>query len=127
MEIIKVKKSELLDVLRANRTRHRSVVEAAMKTYRAEAIKQLDHMLADAKQGKRIRRTVTLIEPMDQTKDYDRVIRMIEMSVEEEIALSEKDFRMYVMDDWSWKAQFASSARGYLARSALADSLGEEE
>ncbi|MBA2774756.1 MAG: hypothetical protein H0U36_12045, partial [Nocardioidaceae bacterium] len=35
--------------------------------------------------------------------DYDRVLTMAEMSVEDVIELTADDFAMYVMDQWHWK------------------------
>jgi len=40
-------------------------------------------MLEDARKGRPIQRSVTLTEPSNQVKDYDRVITMLEMSVED--------------------------------------------
>lgn len=70
-------------------------------------------MLAEAKHGKRIRRAVSLIEPMDQTRDYDRAIRMVDLDTRDTLELEESEFRQYVMDDWTWKQQFNHSNRAY--------------
>jgi hypothetical protein len=111
---IRVKRGELLDVLRKNRAAHRETFERATIGYRKRAIEELDASLRDAKEGKKIRRTISLVEPMDQTKDYDRVIRMLEMSVDEVIVIGAHEFQQYVMDDWSWKEAFTSSNSAYL-------------
>jgi hypothetical protein len=55
-------------------------------------LKELDRMLADAKEGRPIQRSVTLTEPSNHTKDYDRVITMLEMSVDETIVLDAGEF-----------------------------------
>jgi hypothetical protein len=57
-------------------------------------------MLADAKAGLPIRRSVTLTEPSNHVKDYDRVITMLEMSVDDTVTLDAQDFDRYVMDNW---------------------------
>lgn len=121
MEAINVKRDELLTVLKANRENHRKIFLEAQEGYRAMAITELDSWLAEAKAGKRIRRALTLIEPVDQTKEYDRAVRMLEMSVDERVLLSEHDFQCYVMDEWHWKQQFNSSNIGY--SKTLRDSL----
>ena len=113
MNSIKVKKSELLDVLKKNRGNHRIIFLEASEGYRAAAIEELDKMLADAKAGRKIRRSLTLVEPQDQTRDYDRAIRMLEMSTDDVIELEEHDFAQYVLDDWSWKRQFLLSNSTY--------------
>jgi len=113
MNSIKVDKTELLTVLRENREKHKTIFAEAQEGYRTAAIKELDAMLADAEAGKQIRRSLTLIEPQDQTRDYDRAIRMLEMSQDDVIELEEHDFAQYVLDDWSWKRQFLFSNAAY--------------
>lgn len=113
MDSIKVNKSELLTVLRENREKHRAIFLEATEGYRLAAIDELDKMLKDAKQGRQIRRSLSLVEPQDQTRDYDRVIRMLEMSQDDVVELAEHDFMQYVLDDWSWKRQFLLSNTAY--------------
>ena len=113
MHAVTVNKDQLLGVLRENRDKHRSIFIEAQQGYREAVIHELDSMLADAKAGKKIQRAITLREPVDQTADYDRVIRMMEMSVDTEIDLEEHEFNMYVLDEWSWKQNFTASNYAY--------------
>lgn len=115
MDSITVKKDELLAKMKTNRDNHRGVFEKAQEVYRAQIIKELDQMLDDAKQGRKIKRMVMLPEPEDHTSDYDRVIAMLEMSVDDEIDLAEHDFQQYVLDHWAWERSFASNTSSYLA------------
>jgi hypothetical protein len=111
---IRVKRAELLEALRKNRDTHKDTFEQATVGYRKRAIEELDSSLADAKAGKKIRRSIGLVEPMNQTKDYDRVIRMLEMTVDDVVTIGATEFQQYVMDDWSWKEQFTASNSAYL-------------
>ena len=113
MQSIKVSKATLLAVLVKNRAAHRAIFEEAMDGYRKEVIKQLDAQLNRAKAGKRVNLAFALYEPQDQTKDYDRAIGMLEMSLEDDILLAENDFKCYVLDDWSWKQKFLASNSTY--------------
>lgn len=113
MSPVKINREKLLDVLRANRDNHRKIFLEAQHGYRAKAIQELDAMLHEARDNKRIRRSLSLIEPIDQTREYTRAITMLEMSVEDEITLSDLDFRQLVMDEWSWKGQFLTANRAY--------------
>ena len=113
MNIVKIKKADLLKVLKENRAAHRKIFEEALVGYKKKVIELLDKKLQEARTGIRVRMVFNLIEPQDQTKDYDRAIRMLEMSIEKVIELSEQDFKAYVMDDWSWKFQFLSSNSAY--------------
>jgi hypothetical protein len=118
METGKVKKAELLKILKKNRAEHREIFEEASEAFRKEVIKVLDQRLVDAKAGKRIRLRIDLTQPMDQTEEYDQAIAMCEMSVDDEIELSHENFRNYVLDKWHWRDQFIASNRAYSAKAA---------
>jgi hypothetical protein len=109
MNAINVDKAKLIETLKANREKHRKIFLEAQEGYREQVVAELDKMLDEARSGKKIRRAIHLIEPMDQTKDYDRAIAMLEMSVDATVALEEHDFQSYVLDQWGWKSQFNHS------------------
>ncbi len=118
METVKVNKFKLLEKLRHNRSEHREIFEEASAAVRKEVIKVLDQRLEDAKIGKRISLRIDLVQPMDQTEEYDQAIAMCEMSVDDEITLSHENFRCYILDKWHWRDQFIASNRGYSAKAA---------
>lgn len=116
METVRVKKDQLLSKVRENRRAHRDLFLKAQEGYREKVIEELDIMLRDAREGKKIRRGISLPEPIDQTRDYDRVVAMLEMSVDEYIELNPTEFAQYVLDDWQWKANTMHINSSYLAR-----------
>lgn len=113
---VRIKKQELLDVVKANLAKHKEIVDEAFAKYREMAIAELDAMLAEAKAGKRIRRAVSLVEPIDQTPEYTSLIRKLEMSTENEVSLEEHEFECFVMDRWQWKRQWSTSNSMYSAK-----------
>lgn len=113
MHVVKVKRAELLDVVKKNREEHRKLFEEAQVGFRARVIERLDKMLSDARAGVRYDLMVSLAPPIDQTKDYDRIIKALEMSVDEEIELDEREFAQYVMDDWQWKQNVLATNSAY--------------
>lgn len=113
MQSVNLKRDILLGKIKSNREAHRAIFEEATIGYRKAVIAELDSMIADAKAGKRIRHSINLIEPMDQTKEYDRVISMLEMSIDESVELEQHEFAQYVLDDWHWKGQFMASNMHY--------------
>jgi hypothetical protein len=119
MENITVQKAELLAALQKNREGHRKIFEEALDGYHKEAVRVLEGQLALAKANKKVNAHIMISRPSDQTKDYDRAILMVEMSVGDTITLSEMDFANYVMDDWSWKDQFLTSNRAYSQTAAF--------
>lgn len=116
MQTVKVKREELLTKVQENRKSHRDLFEKAQEVYREEMISELDRMLEDAKRHLKIRRSVSLPEPEDHTKDYDRIITMLVMSVDPVIELDQATFAMYVMDQWQWSASFAANTISYTSR-----------
>lgn len=119
MHSVKIKKTELLEAIRVNLAKHREVVNEALAEYRLQAIAQLDQMIADAKEGKRIRRSLTLVEPMDQSAEYTSAIRKLEMSVEEVIEIDAHSFDCLVLDRWQWKTQWATVNATYSGKALL--------
>jgi hypothetical protein len=114
MHDVTVKKEELLERVRSNRNNHRAIFERAVEVYRERALAELEQWVEDLKNGRKIRRSLSLVEPVDYTKEYDRVITMLEMSIDDEIELTAQDFARFVMDDWEWKETFRTSTASYL-------------
>jgi hypothetical protein len=95
MNTVKVKREDLLAKVRANRESHRELFLKARANYRKFIIEELDRMLADARTGRQIRRSIDPVQPVqprDHTGDYDRTIMMLEMSVEDRIILDATQF-----------------------------------
>ena len=125
MDSIRISVAKLRETVRANRDNHRAIYEESFKKYRDMAIAELERMLADAKAGKKIRRSVHLTPPMNQTKDYDRVLKMLDMTTDDVVELSEDDFAQYVMDEWRWKEQFTQVNSTYSPRAVPADDVDD--
>lgn len=114
MKTVKVKRDELIERIRKNRDAHRAIFREAQEVYRQEVIKLLEQRLEDARNGRKIERGIRLQEPEDHTEDYDRVLTMLEMSVDAEIEISQMEFAQYVMDDWSWKDAWLANTAAYV-------------
>jgi len=114
MHTVRINKEEFIVRVRENRDNHRAVFEAALEGYRLRMQTELERRLHDLRKGRKINQHLGLPEPEDHTDDYDRVLTMAEMSVDEIIELEADDFAMYVMDQWRWKQSFADSTAWYL-------------
>lgn len=102
---VTVKKVELLEALRTNRTSHVKLYEDALIGYRNRLLEFFTEQLDNLKGNKEARTSFGSAAPICRTKDYDVVIRMLEMSTADEISVSQQQFQQYVMDDWSWSQQ----------------------
>jgi hypothetical protein len=115
-------KTEVLNTLRANRENHRAIFEEALEGYRKFAIKEFENRIKAIKAGKMVY-YVSLTQPSDHTKDYDRIISLLEMAEGDFIPLDERQFAQYIQDDWDWKQQSltANSTYSMTASRQLAD------
>lgn len=121
MKDVTVPKAELRTVVQKNRDAHLGIFEEAVDGYREQVLVSLQNHINEVRQGRVKHVLINFPYPEDHTRDYDRVLTMLDMSIEDEIVLDETDFAMYVMDDWGWKRQFlvANAAYSTTARSQL--------
>lgn len=108
---IKVYKPELLDKLQAGLAKHRAEYEKAkanhihaVRTFLAEALER-----AKAGDVSDVNVPHELQRPGNFSKDFERAICMIEMSVEGQIEIDENTFKQWVMGEWSWAGNFEAS------------------
>lgn len=122
---VKVRRDELLSVLRQNRERHVRDYHAACVGYREVALRRIEEGFQEARgvvnrlkdgQTVAVNFRIGLSAPVSYEKAYDQIIRMMEMSVDAEIDLTAGQFACFVMDDWEWKEEWASSNALYTRR-----------
>src|SRR5206468_8580320 len=92
MQKIKVEKPKLLAILQKNRDAHHEIFLEAQKGFRKTVIQELEKRLELARAGKRVDQYLRLPEPVDRTRDYDRVISMLKMDLTDTVELSETDY-----------------------------------
>ena len=116
MRKVKVKRDELLAKVRVNREKHVAEYDEAVAGYKQAAAKAIDRAMeklkrqvADLEAGEVLQLAAVqfdLAVPQNHSMDYDQVIAMLEMSVDEELEIQSDEFACYVMDDWGWKEAF---------------------
>ncbi len=113
MKKVKVSKSRLIESMTKNRENHRKIFLEALDGWKKKVIEELEKSVADARDGKQFRTSLHLPQPTDHTSDYDTVIAMAEMSVDDDIELDHVEFLRYVRDEWGWKEDFLSTSSLY--------------
>ncbi len=113
MNTIKVKKDELRATVTANHASHKNIFEAVSRMYRDRCIEELGRRLDAARSGGKFNPFLNLQPPQDHSDDYLRILKQLEMSVEDTITLTDGEFAQYVMDDWNWKGLFTSTNAFY--------------
>lgn len=111
--IITVAKDELLAKIKDNRDKHRTVFLAALEGYKREAIRVFNAHIREIEEGKARAVSVSLTPPEDHTRDYDRVIGMLEMDQGDTFRLDQGTYQSYVDDDWMWKRQWSKLSSTY--------------
>lgn len=105
MSAVTVNKVDLLKTLSENREAHTLEYAEAKEGYRQKVIEQMKENLAKAEAGGELEILINLQAPENHTKDYDKVIRMLQMSVNETVVITEHEFSQYVLDEWGWSAR----------------------
>jgi hypothetical protein len=109
MRFVKVNRDDLLIIVRKNLIKHIEDFKEAVSDYKEVVLKMSKDNLELALAG--------TLEKIDEIKSiprkpesyessYTRAIRMLEMSVDEEIELEEDIFNQLVLDEWNWKSSF---------------------
>lgn len=115
---VRLRREELLEKIRTNRDEHRKIFEEALEGWKKTVTEALDRALKDALQGRRYRPSHHIPQPQDHTDEYDTVIAMLEMSLDEELELTRQEFANYALDNWNWQHDFLVTAASYGSMSA---------
>lgn len=121
---ITVRKVELLSKLKLGLEKHQKAFEEATAGHVVAVRAFLTEALERANVGdvSNVHVPRSLESPGNFSKDFERAIAMIEMSVNDEIELDEQTFKQWVMGEWSWANSFEASTMaigGYLSSKGL--------
>lgn len=110
---IKVNKAKLIAKIEENKARHIEAYAKAVVAYKAEALKQLAEQTKIAEEGGLMIK-VSLTTPVDNRKNYDKIIDMFNWEVEEEVELEQQEFNEYVQDETEFARHAFASNQMYL-------------
>lgn len=113
MRTVRVHASQLLAQLKTNRTKHIDEFQDLKSKYLDAAAKKLRAALHDVQENGEFPKLNMPPCPEDHTMDYDRAIRMVEMSSEYTIELTQHEFSQLVMDEWDWRSTFELTKTAY--------------
>ena len=129
---LEFKTKEVLSALESNRAQHKQVYEEAVEGYKAALIDAYKTAIADLDSAIREledklpssvymgdRESIdypSLVAP-HHLDEYDTAIKMLEMTTDEKIVLTQEQFHCYVMDKWSWSQAFVGANSAYTTTS----------
>ena len=113
LNTVRVNKVELLERIKKNRDEHRKIFEEALTGWKKKVTEELERRYQEALQGKRFDVAIHLPRPEDHTDQYDTVIELLTMSLDEELELTQAEFANYALDKWQWQANFLAMSSSY--------------
>lgn len=114
---VRMTRDSLIEKLTQNRKDHIEFYNEARNKYVAELKELMEEAMSHLIETNELdlKPVQSLVVPQTYAEQYDEAISMLEHTVENEIVLSEQEFRNYVMDKWSWTRQFGASNIRYLS------------
>lgn len=115
MDKVKINRKQLLDIVKENRRTHVEDYQEALMGFQKVYCDKLQKALekAQTENPEDIEGYVSETPPQSREKGYNTLIRKLEISVDENIELSDTEFNCYVMDEWGWKTEFSNSVNKY--------------
>jgi hypothetical protein len=114
MKEVNVDVKKILEIVKDNKDKHNIIYQAALEGYWKKAGKLLRQKLRDISKHKHIEVFLDLPFPENHEKDYDRIIKMLELSTDSIVTLDQNSFSQIVLNDWSWKESFKFTNSGYI-------------
>lgn len=113
MEKIKVDKKHLLDRLNKNRETHESEYLEANQGYIESVIDAQTKALQIAIDIGEVQTYFDFNKPTNCLKSYNFAIEVCNMSIDDVIELTQREFQQYVMDEWEWSDNFKMVTDSY--------------
>lgn len=118
LKTINIRKTELLKKLCENKEKHEKDYKIALSGFRVDCLDKLKDAMKDAKKGL-TPNNLSFGEPSCHSEDYQTMIEMLEMSVDDELEITYEQFKRYVKDEWEWKRSFDISAALYSDKATI--------
>ena len=119
---VNVARFVLLDKLTANRAIHAAEYAEALVDFKERLVADLvsgAEQVMDTPVENLSKFTIDVDYPQSHLREYDEVIEMLELSVDENINLDAQAFRAYVKNEWSWTENFKNTMSNYKVGSFL--------
>lgn len=113
MRTVRINKGDLVNTLIKNRNAHKAEYEEAVKGYCTKMVEFLKEKAGLLAMGYPHEVIVSDFPPENHTDDYNRALKMLEMSVDSTVELTEVEFRQLVEDEWNWRVTFKAASMKY--------------
>jgi hypothetical protein len=115
MNSVKMNRKELLKIVKDNAKKHVTEYVESVEDYKVAVLKVAQENLKKAKTAdtKQFKFRAMPTAPQSYEDNYNRAIRMLELSVEDIIEVEEHVFNQLVLDEWGWKQNFVAQSALY--------------
>ena len=110
---VTVNRLALIKAIKEGRDQHRAQYDEAVVDFKAKLEAELSRVLKQVRKGNVQEHHVNVTPPPCHLTDYDDVIEMMEMSVDENITLDRDAFKAYFKNEWSWTRTFNTLNSSY--------------
>ena len=112
--VVTVKRLELIKLIEKNRANHLKEYESAVSARKAKIKADLTAAIKGVDAGKDVAKfRLSWPVPQNHVGDYDRVLLMLKMSVDETIQLHEAAAAKFIEDRWDWSHGFSATNSVY--------------
>lgn len=109
-----IQKEVLISILKTNLEDHKKIYEEAKVGFLEKAAEQLAKTTKNFQNNDGTKSVyINMAAPTNNIKEYERAIRMLELTQDTVIELEEFEFNQLVMDDWGWKKKFLVDNASY--------------
>ena len=113
MKTVNINREELLKKVKENAAQHEADYKEMEDQYPQVALNLLKQRMKEIKKTGEVNVHFNLRPPEDHRKDYNTLIKMLEMSVDNEIELNQVEFQEYVLNQWEWQNRVAATKAFY--------------
>ena len=108
-----VVKADLIKKIIENKEAHIEAYAKAEVAYKKEALKQLSELTKKVEGGDMSVR-LNLTTPVDNRKNYDKIVDMFEWDVNDNVELTQQEFNEYILDETEAARHAFASNMAYL-------------
>ena len=112
--MISIEVNKLLPIIIENKQKHNNIYNLAVSGYWNKAEEVLNKKLIQIKNHEKIDAYLGFNYPVSYENEYDKVIRMLQLTSDKEISLDFNQFDAFVRNEWNWKNTFLSSNTSYI-------------
>jgi hypothetical protein len=105
MDSVKINRDDLLKIVRENKEKHIKEYKEAEEEFKTAALNIINENIELINKGNFKIKTLPTT-PVSYESNYNKAIRMLELSVDTVIEIDQYEFSKLVLDEWEWKQSF---------------------